>query len=102
LAGYTDAYHKSYDNCDLSDIDVSLAHPVQDFVSDRLYDLWVRSAYTYDCSNGNRHTYSDSTGEIIAAQSPFIIANYSIASSNRTLIPIHSLEIGRGRSELRS
>ena len=62
--GYTDAYHKSYDNCDLSDVDVNLAHPVQDFVNDRHYDLWIRSAYTHDCSIHHRYTYADAMGKL--------------------------------------
>lgn len=48
----SDAYHKAYDNCDLSDVDLNSLDPLRDLIDNRLYDSWQRISYSRECDVG--------------------------------------------------
>lgn len=52
MASLTESYHKAYDNCDLSDIDLNSLDPIRDLIDDRFYDSWQRTSYSRDCDIG--------------------------------------------------
>ncbi|XP_046459374.1 uncharacterized protein LOC124205873 isoform X2 [Daphnia pulex] len=52
-ATLSDLYHKTYENCDLSDIDLNSLDPLRDLIDDRLYDSWQRTSYSRDCDIGS-------------------------------------------------
>lgn len=60
----SDTYHKAYDNCDLSDIDINSLDPLRDLIDDRLYDTWQRTNLNRDCSVGS-YRLPDTNGKII-------------------------------------
>ena len=48
-ASLSEAYHKAYDNCDLSDADLIDLEPQRDLIDDRNYDSWQRVSYMKPC-----------------------------------------------------
>ena len=51
----SEAYHKAYDNCDLSDVEWQSLDPIYDIIVDANYDSWHRVGYHRECdSKANR------------------------------------------------
>lgn len=65
----SDPYHKAYDNCDLSDIDILSLDPLRDLLEDRLYDTWQRTSYR-DCEFANTIGYGRTPSTTAIATSP--------------------------------
>ena len=49
-ASLLEAYHKAYDNCDLTDIEWKFLDAVHDILQDANFDSWRRLSYRTECT----------------------------------------------------
>uniref|UniRef100_A0A0P5D8R1 PAN/APPLE domain-containing protein n=1 Tax=Daphnia magna TaxID=35525 RepID=A0A0P5D8R1_9CRUS len=61
-ASLSELYHKVYENCDMSDIDLNSMDPLRDLIDDRGYDSWQRTSYSRDCDIGS-YRLPDTSGD---------------------------------------
>ncbi|XP_045028889.1 uncharacterized protein LOC116921299 isoform X2 [Daphnia magna] len=69
-ASLSELYHKVYENCDMSDIDLNSMDPLRDLIDDRGYDSWQRTSYSRDCDIGS-YRLPDTSGCYISYRRGF-------------------------------